>query len=73
MLSWSLWTALRDAVARSRQMHQIPCAHCQFFTSNYHLKCPVHPKTALTEEAIHCADYEPVESGYRSARNHSVH
>jgi RNA polymerase subunit RPABC4/transcription elongation factor Spt4 len=39
-------------------MHQIPCANCQFFTRDYHLKCTVHPAQALTEEAIGCGDFE---------------
>lgn len=59
LLGWSLWTALRDTVHRSQQLHKIPCADCQFFTRDYHLKCTVHPFTALSEEAINCVDYEP--------------
>jgi hypothetical protein len=38
-------------------MHQIPCANCQFFTGDYHLKCPIHPAIALSEAAIGCPDY----------------
>jgi hypothetical protein len=58
MAGWSFWAALRDTVARSRQMHQIPCTDCRFFTKDYHLKCTVHPSKALTEEAINCPDYQ---------------
>ncbi|WP_421657303.1 hypothetical protein [Leptothermofonsia sp. ETS-13] len=58
LIGWSLWAATRDTVARSRQMHQIPCSECRFFTSDYHLKCTVHPSTALTEAAINCPDFE---------------
>jgi hypothetical protein len=57
MIGWSLWTGVRDTIARSRQMHQIPCTNCRFFTCNYHLKCTVHPTEALTESAINCSDY----------------
>lgn len=64
LISWSLWTAVRDTIAQSRQMHQIPCANCEFFTSDYHLKCTVHPSKALTEDAIDCADYEATNSFY---------
>lgn len=64
LISWSLWTAVRDTIAQSRQMHQIPCANCEFFTSDYHLKCTVHPSKALTEDAIDCADYEATTSFY---------
>ncbi|PSB32316.1 hypothetical protein [Stenomitos frigidus] len=68
LLGWSVWTATRDTIARSRQMHRIPCARCQFFTSDYHLKCTVRPSTALTEEAISCPDYEPCASIYPANR-----
>ncbi|MEA5582855.1 hypothetical protein VB620_16085 [Nodularia harveyana UHCC-0300] len=54
----SLWFAAKDSVATAKQMHQIPCANCQFFTNNYRLKCTVHPSTASTEEAIDCLDYQ---------------
>lgn len=58
ILGWSLWSAIRDAVNRAKQMHEIPCANCQFFTNTHYLKCPVHPQTALSEEAIGCPDYK---------------
>ncbi|MBF1999975.1 MAG: hypothetical protein IGS50_14055 [Synechococcales cyanobacterium C42_A2020_086] len=67
LLFWSIGSALRDALANAKQMHQIPCANCQFFTSSYHLKCPVHPRTALSVEAINCPDYEP--TAYRAQDN----
>jgi hypothetical protein len=59
LVIWNIWRIAKDAVQIAKQMHQIPCADCQFFTGNYYLKCPVHPKTALTEEAICCPDYYP--------------
>ncbi|MBD1998732.1 hypothetical protein H6F88_06180 [Oculatella sp. FACHB-28] len=59
MAVWSVWTALQDGVANAKRMHQIPCANCQFFTGDYHLKCTVHPTMALTEEAIDCMDHQP--------------
>jgi hypothetical protein len=62
MLAWSLWSAVRDTVARSQQMHRIPCSTCQFFTRDYHLKCTVHPSRALTEEAIGCGDFEGTQN-----------
>jgi hypothetical protein len=58
---WSVWSTIRDTTKKTRQLHQIPCANCQYFTSSYHLKCTVHPTIALTEEAIECADYESKE------------
>lgn len=56
-LVWSSYVAAKNGIANLKRLHQIPCSTCEFFTGNYILKCPVHPKTALTEEAIGCADY----------------
>ncbi|MUG94783.1 hypothetical protein F7734_21395 [Scytonema sp. UIC 10036] len=58
-VAWSLWTAARDSVSTAKQMHQIPCVGCQYFTNDYRLKCTVHPSIANTEEAITCLDYQP--------------
>lgn len=58
----SLWTAVRDGVSNARRLHQIPCANCEFFTGDYHLKCTVRPSSALSEAAIGCTDYEPIIS-----------
>jgi hypothetical protein len=60
LLGWNIWTAIRDGVAHAKHLHEIPCAHCQFFTNNHRLKCPVHPKKALSDEAINCSDYAPI-------------
>ncbi len=64
IIGWSIWSAVHDTIARSRQMHRIPCADCQFFTKDYHLKCTVHPSSALTEDAINCPDFQPKENLY---------
>ena len=56
---WSIVSSVWVGIANARQMHQIPCADCQFFTRNYALKCPVHPSKALSDAAINCPDYEP--------------
>lgn len=53
----SLLLTLRDGARQLRRLHQIPCSHCQYYTGSPYLKCPVHPMTALSEEAIHCRDY----------------
>lgn len=62
LVLWNLISAVRDGVGRAQKMHRVPCANCTFFTRDYHLKCPVHPLSALSEEAIGCADYEPSRS-----------
>ena len=56
--AWSVWAAMRDSVKQARHMHQIPCAECCYFSGNYLLKCPLHPKEALSEAAIGCLDFE---------------
>jgi hypothetical protein len=57
MIGWSIWAAIRDGVANAKTMHSIPCANCQFFTNSHYLKCPIHPKSALSPDAINCPDY----------------
>ncbi|OLP19412.1 hypothetical protein BST81_05770 [Leptolyngbya sp. 'hensonii'] len=64
LLTWSLVAATKNGIAQARKLHQIPCAHCQFFTRDYRLKCTVHPTTALSEAAIGCLDYQPETSLY---------
>ncbi len=58
LVSSSMWTAARDSVKIAQQMHQIPCAGCQYFTDDYRLKCTVNPSIANSEEAINCFDYQ---------------
>ncbi len=57
LLLWNIVAAVTDTVCRAQRMHQIPCAHCTFFTKDYHLKCPVQPSIALSEQAIDCPDF----------------
>ncbi len=57
LLVWTLWQNIRDLTKQARQMHKIPCTHCQFFTNISYLKCTVRPDIANTEQAIHCLDY----------------
>ena len=40
-----------------KTLHEIPCSRCRYFTGEYHLKCPVNPRAALTEAAIDCLDF----------------
>ncbi|MEB3281291.1 MAG: hypothetical protein VKK42_20445 [Lyngbya sp.] len=55
---WSLQQAFRDGIHHLKRLHSIPCSRCAYFTGDYHLKCTVHPKMALTEEALECGDFE---------------
>lgn len=63
-LSWTLVSSIRDTVARAKQMHQIPCSTCQYFTNDYRLKCPIQPLIANTEKAIDCSDYRQSKLNY---------
>ncbi|MCW5314797.1 hypothetical protein GTQ43_13580 [Nostoc sp. KVJ3] len=64
LVVFSLCAVARDSVTIAKQMHQIPCTGCQFFTDNYRLKCTVRPSIANTEEAINCSDYQPKTNPY---------
>jgi hypothetical protein len=43
----------------SNPCHPVPCRCCRYFSNNAHLKCAIHPVTALTEKAVDCRDYCP--------------
>jgi hypothetical protein len=59
LLTWNAIATLVRGFARVKQLHQIPCSHCKFFSGEYRLKCTVRPSAALSEEAINCIDYQP--------------
>ncbi|WP_416674387.1 hypothetical protein [Egbenema bharatensis] len=56
---WRFWRTCQAGVEQLKRLHRVPCHRCVYFTGNYHLKCTVHPHTALTETAIDCRDFEP--------------
>lgn len=56
----TLCFAVQDGLARLKQLHEIPCNRCVYFTGSHHLKCTIHPCIAQTEDAISCHDFEPV-------------
>ena len=66
---WSLMVALRDGVEYLKKLHRIPCDRCQYYTGTHYLKCPVHPMTALSEDAIGCRDFEPRTGCQPQCRN----
>jgi len=49
--------SVRRGVGKIQELHSIPCTQCRYFTGDIHLKCPVNPKAALTEQAIDCMDF----------------
>ncbi len=71
LIFWSTWTVIKDTVDQAAQLHQIPCAKCQFFTRNYYLKCTVHPSTALSEAAIDCPDFQVITNPYTASSSGS--
>ncbi|MBD2006870.1 MULTISPECIES: hypothetical protein [Cyanophyceae] len=60
LVVWNISSAIAQGVSKTKRLHSIPCANCQYFTGDYRLKCTVKPSDALTEEAINCSDYCPV-------------
>lgn len=58
LVVWNIVAAAREGISRARQMHQIPCADCRYFTNSHFLKCPIHPAEASSEAAIGCRDFE---------------
>ncbi|MEO0457434.1 MAG: hypothetical protein AAF152_12765 [Cyanobacteria bacterium P01_A01_bin.114] len=59
LCTWRCWNVLQQGTHYVRQLHDIPCSQCAYFTGDYRLKCTVSPTAALTEAAIGCPDYEP--------------
>ncbi len=55
----SFMRTLREGIYYLKMIHAVPCNNCKYFTGNYCLKCTIHPKKALTEQAIFCPDYQP--------------
>lgn len=49
---------LPKAIQKLQKLHQIPCSNCAYFTGEYHLKCPLNPMAALSEDAIACKDFQ---------------
>ena len=70
LLGWTLWSAIRETTSRAKQMHEIPCTGCQFFTNDYRLKCTAQPYIANTEKAIDCSDYRPLEGFEYFSKNY---
>lgn len=64
MLLGNFLAAVRSSHQRAKVMHQIPCANCAYFTNDHRLKCPLHPMTASSEEAIGCSDYESTRPAF---------
>ncbi|WP_193196958.1 hypothetical protein [Nostoc sp. MG11] len=55
---WNIWSTLKKGIIFLKELHEIPCHACEYFTNDYRLKCTVHPKKACSEQAIGCIDFE---------------
>lgn len=62
LLVWNTVSAISYSIRTSKQMHKIPCSHCQYYTNDYLLKCTIRPDIAMSEVAINCGDYAPLFS-----------
>ncbi len=58
LCGWTVLSSILDVISRGKQMHQVPCTKCRFFTRDYRLKCTIQPHIANTEQAIDCPDYQ---------------
>lgn len=54
----AIFRAIEEATVRLKQLHQVPCDRCLYFTGCHQLKCTVNPYQAFTEEAIFCRDFK---------------
>ncbi|MEB3283417.1 MAG: hypothetical protein VKK42_31295 [Lyngbya sp.] len=52
---------LRSNLSLTKPFNKIPCANCQYFNNNLHLKCAVQPSIVLSEEAKDCTDFQPMD------------
>ncbi len=50
---------------------KIPCRQCKYFNYNQFLKCTVHPVTTMTNQAIDCRDYCPLNQEERIEKESS--
>ena len=44
---WNIWAAARDSIKTAKQMHQIPCPGCRYFTDDYRLNGPYIESLAI--------------------------
>jgi cellobiose-specific phosphotransferase system component IIC len=57
MLIYDCFPKSRKYSSNFNLFNSVPCHRCQYFSNNAHLKCTIHPTTAMTKQAINCRDY----------------
>ncbi|MBD0390371.1 MAG: hypothetical protein ICV54_28715 [Nostoc sp. C3-bin3] len=53
---------LSEQTNKLNNLDLFPCRNCHYFCKSNHLKCAVNPSDVLTEAAINCSDYHPLEN-----------
>lgn len=51
------WKLNRKEVKTTRQIAQLPCKKCQYFSNNPYMKCAVNPYVAMTPAANDCSEF----------------
>lgn len=57
------WKFNRKETKVSRELAQLPCKKCQFFSNNHYMKCAVNPHVVMTPAANQCQDYRSRKTG----------
>ena len=61
IVSTDLLKFAKHKISIIKNLEQVPCKNCRYFTNNPYLRCAVNPAIALTSEAINCSDYCPMK------------
>ncbi|MEM8832080.1 MAG: hypothetical protein AAGE96_22405 [Cyanobacteria bacterium P01_G01_bin.19] len=49
---------IKGFVIKQRQWRSTPCPNCIYFTKHQELRCAVNPCQVLTQDAVHCRDFQ---------------
>lgn len=60
IVSTDLLKFAKHKISIIKNLEQVPCKNCRYFTNNPYLRCAVNPSIALTSEAVNCSDYCPM-------------
>ncbi|MBE9225944.1 hypothetical protein IQ264_10960 [Phormidium sp. LEGE 05292] len=60
ILSTDLLKFAKHKISIIKNLEQVPCKNCRYFTNNPYLRCAVNPSIALTSQAVNCSDYCPI-------------
>lgn len=60
IISTDLLKFAKHKISIMKNLEQVPCKNCRYFTNNPYLRCAVNPAIALTSQAVNCSDYCPM-------------